>query len=101
MPENLNPGSRAPTIEKFSDGQYKRHWVLPKEEIAKGYVRPVRDRYIHDTCGTVTKMGSSIAETYARDPIYYSGTFCSECGDYFPVGENGQFAWEDGEKVGT
>lgn len=47
-------------------------------------------------------MGQSIAETYARDPYFYSGTFCCGCGEHFPVGENGEFVW-DGEqsKVGT
>ena len=53
-------------------------------------------------CGTVTTMGLALAETYARDPAFYSGTFCCGCGAHFPVGEDGEFVWDqDGTKVGT
>jgi hypothetical protein len=48
-------------------------------------------------------MGPAIAETYARNPSYYGGTYCVGCRDHFPVGEHGQFLWDDdsNEKVGT
>ena len=55
-------------------------------------------------CGTVTTMGLSLAETYARDPSFYGATFCCECRAHLPVGE---FVWiandgkETDEKVGT
>ena len=50
-------------------------------------------------CGTVTTMGLSIAETYARDPKFYGGTFCCGCGKHLPVDE---FVWEGtGERVGS
>jgi hypothetical protein len=52
-------------------------------------------------CGTETRMGQALAETYARDPAFYSGTFCSHCREHFPVGEKGEFVWEDGSRVGT
>ncbi len=52
-------------------------------------------------CGAATKMSDAIAETYARDPKFYSGTFCVACGEHYPVGEHGEFVWEDGSKVGT
>jgi hypothetical protein len=54
-------------------------------------------------CGTVTGMGQALAETYARDPSFYSGTFCVGCGAHFPVGEDGEFVWVDhpNERVGT
>lgn len=53
-------------------------------------------------CGTVTTMARSLAETYARDPGFYSGTFCVGCGKHFPVGEDGEFVWDGtDEKVGT
>lgn len=83
------------------DGMQEKYLVLSKEERAKGFVRPVRRTYIHEECGTATTMGLPIAETYARDPRFYGGTFCVHCGDHFPVGPNGQFVWEDGSKVGT
>ena len=41
-------------------------------------------------------MGLAIAETYARDPTFYGGTFCVGCGQHFPLlDENGvrQFVW--------
>lgn len=54
-------------------------------------------------CGSVTTMGLALAETYAREPHFYSGTMCVNCGAHFPVGEKGEFVWDDGtdELVGT
>lgn len=53
-------------------------------------------------CGGVTKMATAIAETYARNPGFYSGTFCVGCGKHFPVGAAGEFVWlDDGTRVGT
>ena len=53
-------------------------------------------------CGVATTMGPAIAETYARDPKFYSGTFCCGCRDHFPVGADGEFVWDGtDEKVGT
>ena len=84
------------------DGMQKNYLVLSVEERAKGFVRPVRRTYLHEKCGTPTTMGQSLAETYARDPKFYSGTFCSNCLEHFPVGEEGEFVWvDDGSKVGT
>jgi hypothetical protein len=83
-------------------GQQKDYVVLAKEERAKGFVRPVRRSYKHLKCGGITIMGQTLAETYARDFTFYSGTFCCHCGDHFPVGQNGEFVWEGtDEKVGT
>jgi hypothetical protein len=82
-------------------GQQKGYVVLSDEERAKGFVRPVRHGYIHQKCGSKTAMGAVIAETYARAPDFYSGTFCCKCRGHFPIGEDGEFVWEDGTKVGT
>jgi hypothetical protein len=75
------------------DGMQKDYLVLSEAERAKGFVRPVRESYQHLKCGGVTTMGSSIAETYARDPSFYGGTFCATCREHFPVGESGEFVW--------
>lgn len=84
------------------DGMQKGYVVLSEEERAKGFVRPVRRSYIHTKCGGLTKMGQALAETYARDPYFYSGTFCVGCGKHFPVGVDGEFTWDGtDEKVGT
>lgn len=92
-----------PTEEKLPDGQAADHYVLCPEDRAKGRVRPVRVSYKHLTCGGVTTMPTACAETYAVNPSYYGKTFCCHCGDYFRVGEKGEFVWDDGsgEKVGT
>lgn len=92
----------APTEERLPDGQHADHWVLPEEERAKGFVRPVRRTYRHEACGMTTTMGRALAETIARDPSYYGATFCAHCGDYFRIGEKGEFTWlDDGTKMGT
>lgn len=82
-------------------GMQKGYVVLSADERAKGFVRPVRRTYVHTKCGVATTMGQAIAETYARDPSFYSGTFCCGCRAHFPVGEDGEFTWDDGQKVGT
>lgn len=84
------------------DGMQDKYLVLSDEERAKGFVRPVRRSYKHLTCGAVTTMGVAIAETYARDPRFYGGTYCVRCRAHFPVGANGEFVWDGtDERVGT
>jgi hypothetical protein len=72
-------------------GQQKGYVALCPAERAKGFVRPVRNTYRHKTCNTTTTMGMALAETYARDPGFYSGTFCCSCRGHFPLDE---FMWE-------
>lgn len=85
-----------------STGMQKDYLVLTQEERAKGFVRPVRRVYKHLVCGTTTRMGEALAETYARDPAFYSGTFCCHCRLHLPVGADGEFVWDGtDEKVGT
>lgn len=83
-------------------GMQKDHVILSAEERAKGFLRPVRMTYVHEKCGGATTMHPTIAETYARDPAFYTGTFCVCCKGYFPVGEYGEFVWQGtDQKVGT
>lgn len=83
-------------------GQQRDYVVLAEEERAKGFVRPVRLSYTHLKCGGSTRMSQTIAETYARDPHFYGGTFCAVCRSHFPIGEDGEFVWDGRkEKVGT
>lgn len=88
-------------------GQQKGYVVLSAKERAKGFVRPVRRTYTHvgrlagdgvraGGCGSDTTMGLSIAETYARDPGFYGGTFCVKCGKHLPLNE---FVWADSDEV--
>lgn len=83
-------------------GQHAGYVVLTAEERAKGFVRPVRNSYMHLKCKYITSMGREIAETYARDPGFYGSTYCSKCKGHFPVGANGEFEWlGETTKVGT
>ena len=76
--------------------QAEAYLVLSDEERAKGFVRPVRVSYWHTTCGQVTLMGLPIAETFARDPSFYGGTYCTTCRMHRPVSE---FRWYDGLRM--
>ena len=96
------PEHRNKIAEGPRKGQQQDYVVLAEEERAKGFVRPVRRSYKHLKCGGVTTMGQTLAETYARDPKFYSGTFCCHCGAHFPVGPKGEFVWAGSdERVGT
>lgn len=104
-------------------GQQRDYVVLSAEERAKGFVRPVRDKYLHvgsiakgvdyrvitpemareiranGGCATHTSMSREIAETYARDNKFYDATFCSSCRKHFPLD---QFVWlGTSEQVGS
>ena len=83
-------------------GRQLAYVVLTKEERAKGFVEPVRQCYVHEACGMQTVISKVIAETFAREPEFYTGTFCSHCKKHFPVGEEGEFVWNNTkQKVGT
>ena len=83
--------------------QNEAYLALSEEEIAKGFVRPVRNKYFHTECpvdpNSSTKMGDALAETWARDPKFYGGTYCVHCRMHRPVRE---FVWEGtDERLGT
>ena len=81
------------------NGQQVDYLVLCPEERAKGFVRPVRQKYKHKKCGYVTTMGLESAETYAHEPKFYGNAFCTYCCMHLPVAE---FTWEpDGSVVGS
>lgn len=97
-----NPGLR----EIEPSGMQKTYLILSEQERAKGFVRPVRRSYIHLRCGAETAMGQELAETYARNPAFYGGTFCVTCGAHFnlldPDGARA-FIWvpNPGETIAT
>lgn len=87
-----------PGLSKLrADGQQEAYLVLSEEERAKAFVRPLRSSYIHVACGVETRIGLALAETYARQPSFYSGTYCCGCGKHFPL-RNGDgspaFLWD-------
>jgi hypothetical protein len=95
--------------ELQSNRQQVAYLVLPDEEIELGLIRPLRLSYQHVACGTVTRVGLAIAQTFARQPSFYTRTFCVACRGHFPLktyDDSGatpryQFFWEDGWPVGT
>lgn len=86
----------APAPIDPATGQHGAYWVLPAEERARGYQRPVRQSYEHTVCGATTTMGLALAETYARDPTFYGATFCATCRTHRPVQE---FVWAGTDEV--
>ena len=72
--------------------QNELYLVLSEEERSKGFVRPLRFTYYHEKCNGITSMGIAIAETYAREPRFYSDTYCSVCNRHRPLSE---FVWVD------
>jgi len=88
-------------VDQEPTPQAEVYLVLSEEERAKGFIRPLRDRYVHNRgrgCGVMTRMSTSLAQTYARDPKFYGATYCAGCQMHLSVDE---FDWEDGERVGT
>lgn len=47
-------------------------------------------------CGSTTTMAIEIAETYARDPMFYGMTYCVGCHKHIPVEE---FVWEGTNEI--
>lgn len=99
---SLTTDPKDPRLNKpGADGMDEVYLVLSEEERAKGFVRPFRNKYVHDKCGVETKMGDALSETYARNPKFYGATYCvgSKCQTHFPVSE---FKWSaDGKVVGS
>ena len=152
MTLKTNPDAVDTTLQP--NGQQAEYLILSAEERAKGFVRPVRQSYVHvgipgpryplrdltpeekartgwqnyvkyeqypegqspsgmlwtqekldkvgKGCRTVTTMAVELAETYARNPSFYNGTFCCGCKTHLPVGQFGEFTWDGtNERVGT
>jgi hypothetical protein len=76
--------------------QSEVYLILSKEERSKGFVRPVRQSYVHKVCGGLTHMGLELSETYARNPKFYGATYCCSCCAHFPVSE---FTWGRTDEV--
>jgi len=88
---NRNDPNLGHGIDAEPINQHKIYLILSEEERAKGFVRPVRDTYRHDTCGSITTMSRPLAETYARDPKFYGSTYCCYCRMHKAVDE---FVWD-------
>jgi hypothetical protein len=116
LTDNPNDPELGYGIDKESVPQNKKYLILSNEERNKGFIRPVRETYIHvgknpkmsgivlirpdeNACGTRTTMALAIAETYARNPKFYGSTYCCSCQKHLSVSE---FIWEGTEeRVGS
>lgn len=77
--------------EKREDGQYENYPTIDEGE----FEQEPRATYVHvDGCGQSTTMTGDLPESVARDPTYYTKTFCTGCGEHVLVEE---VEWEDGE----
>lgn len=85
-------------LAEYEDEGYVAFEEYPESE------SPAVGRYwtrkqLNSGCGAVTTMNQSLAETYARDPKFYGGTFCAVCRTHFAVAE---FVWDcTEERVGS
>jgi hypothetical protein len=75
-----------------SNGESLGSSYLTQEELDQhrktgGYIRG---------CGALTRMGSAIAETYARNPKFYGATFCVGCNKHIGLHE---FVWDGTNEV--
>lgn len=77
--------------EQQADGQYEKYPTIDDGE----FEQKPRKAYVHvDGCGELTRMTGSLPESVARDPEYYSKTYCAGCKTHVPVEE---VEWKDGE----
>jgi len=60
---------------------------VDKDTITGNWLVECRD------CGTTTTMQGDLPESVARDPAFYTKTFCAGCGRHVPVEE---VHWTDG-----
>ena len=87
-------------------GMQESYLVMSDQERNKGFIRPLRLTYYHQTCGSKTTMSRPLAETYAVKPEFYGATYCASCKQHRPVGHEGEFFWVHNgtitdERVGT
>jgi len=74
--------------EQREDGQYENYPTKDDGE----FEQPVHDSYVHEDCGTTTTMRGDLPESVARDPEFYTKTYCAGCQTHVPVEE---VYWKD------
>ncbi len=80
----------------------QRGYVVLGNRDPAAFAEPVRTSYVHTVCGVTTTMSQPLAETYAAQPEFYTGTYCAGCRAHFPVGKQGEFVWKGtSQRVGT
>lgn len=79
--------------ERYHSSNYVRFEEYPESEspvTGRFWTQEALDK--QGACGASTRMHERFAETYAVNPTFYGATFCSTCGEHFPVSE---FVWDD------
>ena len=85
--------------ERYADFGYVQFEAYPSGESCVTGRFWTQAQLLAKGCGAVTTMSRALAETYARDPKFYGGTFCCGCGKHLPVDE---FVWDGtDERVGS
>lgn len=79
---------------RYDEYGYVKFEPYPEGSHARG--RFWTQKQLNSGCGQVTTMGLALAETYARDPGFYSGTFCATCRVHLPLEE---FVWQGTDEV--
>lgn len=88
-------------VARYGDAGYVKYETYPESEspVAGRYWTQAQLDKIGKGCRTLTRMSRDIAETYARDPHFYGGTFCCGCRTHLPLNE---FVWDGTqERVGS
>lgn len=85
--------------ERYGSENYVKFEVYPESMSPRTGRFWTQKQLDNKGCGTVTKMGRELSETYARNPHFYGATYCVGCQMHRPVRE---FVWDvDGETVGS
>lgn len=82
--------------ERYDQYKYVLYEPYPKDGSSGCVGRFWTQEQLNSGCGTLTTMGTALAETYARNPKFYGATYCCGCGAHFPVE---QFVWDGTDQV--
>jgi hypothetical protein len=88
-------GERYAKFEEYPDADARKEAGLT---VGRFWKQEQLDK-VGKGCGSETRMGTALSETYARQPTFYGATYCVSCQMHLPVDE---FIWvADGERVGS
>lgn len=87
----LDTSCPVPDDAKRADGQYVDHWVLPDEERARGFIRPVRTAYRHvgiagpqyPLADLTPEQAARFGDEFAKYEAYPPGTHGSALGRFW------------------
>ncbi len=92
---SLTPEEHKSFNSDGNGGIYDDPWIWA-EELPEGRRQLYTEKDMEKGCGAVTIMNQALAETYARNPRFYGGTFCVGCKAHLPLAE---FRWDGTDEV--